>query len=129
MQNRPFTCSPAYISNVAANLINSAQATVTAGVGINAAAGATAAYTQPYVIIKHIHIANNTAGAVTFSLFVGATGGSAAGTELYKDVSIAAKGYFDQYLTLRLDSTQFLTGLASAATSLIFQAEGEVGFS
>lgn len=93
------------------------------------AASATDIYTPAastiYTIIRHIHIANVTAGAVTFTLYVGTTGGSAAGTELFKGVSIAANSYFDYYTTLKMTSADFLSGLASAGSSLVIVVEAE----
>jgi hypothetical protein len=93
------------------------------------AASATNVYTPAastiYTVIRHIHIANKDSSARTFTLYVGATGGSAAGTELFKDVSVAVAGYFDWYGLLRMDSTDFLTGIASAATALVIVVEGE----
>ena len=78
-----------------------------------------------YDVIKHIHIVNKTAGPVTFSLWLGATGANAAGTELFTAVVIAANSYFDWYGALKMASTDFLVGGASAATSLTLTAEGE----
>ena len=78
-----------------------------------------------YDIIKHIHIANKTAGAVTFSLWLGATGANAAGTELFTAVTIAANSTFDWYGNLKMLSTDFLVGGASAATSLTITVMGE----
>lgn len=78
-----------------------------------------------YDVIKHIHIANKTGGAVTFSLWLGATGANAAGTELFTGVSIPANSYFDYYCNMKMSSTDFLVGGASAATSLTLTAEGE----
>jgi hypothetical protein len=93
------------------------------------AAAAADIYTPPaatiYTVIRHIHIANVTGGAVTFTLYVGATGGSSAGTELFKGYSVAANSSFDYYCVLRMTSTDFLSGLASAATSLTITVEGE----
>jgi hypothetical protein len=93
------------------------------------AASATNIYTPPastiYTVIRHIHIANVTGAAVSFNLWVGLSGGSLAGTELFKQHSIPANVEFDYYCVLRLDSTDFLTGLASAATSLVIDVEGE----
>lgn len=95
------------------------------------AAAAADIYTPPaatiFTVIRHIHIANVTAGAVTFTLYVGATGGSAGGTELFKGSSVAANSAFDYYCAKKLLSTEFLTGLASAATSLVITVEGEQG--
>ena len=93
------------------------------------AATATDIYTPPaatiYSVIRHIHVANVTGGAVTFTLYVGATGGSAAGTELFKAYSVPANSSFDFYGALRMASTDFLSGLASAGSSLTIVVEGE----
>jgi hypothetical protein len=77
-------------------------------------------------IVRHIHVANKTGGAVTFRLYVGATGTNAAGTELFYDKSVAANDVYDFYCALRLTSTQFLVGGASASTSLTITVEGEL---
>lgn len=86
-------------------------------------------YTPPastiLTIIRHIHIANATGAAVTFTLYVGGTGGSTGGTELFKAFSVGANSAFDYYGMLLMTSTDFLTGLASAATSLTILVEGE----
>jgi hypothetical protein len=78
-----------------------------------------------YDIIKHIHIVNKTAGAVTFSLWLGLTGANTAGTELFNAHSIAAQSEFDWYGNLKMLSTDFLVGGASANTSLTIVGEGE----
>lgn len=97
---------PAYIANAAANIYTPSAAEI-------------------YTVIKHIHVANKTAGAVTFSLYVGATGGSAGGTELFGTKSVAAFDAFDYYCTQKMLSTDFLSGIASAASSLVIIVEGE----
>ncbi len=99
---------PAYLANAAANI-----------------------YTPPtvntyLVVIRHIHIANVTTSAATFTLYIGATGGSAAGTELFKLVVVPANGYVDYYPITNMASTDFLTGLASAASTLTITVEGEL---
>lgn len=78
-----------------------------------------------YDVIKHIHVTNKTAGAVTFSLWLGATGANTAGTELFNGQSIAANSSFDWYGNLKMVTTDFLVGGASAATSLTITGEGE----
>lgn len=78
-----------------------------------------------YDIIRHIHIVNKTGVAVTFRIFLGATGGNAAGTELFYDKIILAYDTYDYYCALKLTSTTFLVGGASAATSLSITIEGE----
>jgi hypothetical protein len=119
-QNKVFRVGPVALGNAAANILNCAITSLAGPVGYT--------QTQPYIILKHIRIVNKTSGAVTCSLYIGATAGSAAGTEFaYNGTSIPANSYVDWYGQLRLDSADFLTGLASAATSLTFEAEGEIG--
>lgn len=84
--------------------------------------------TQPYLIWRHIRIVNKTAGAVTFTLYLGLTGANTAGTEVIGTaLSVAANSAFDWYGLLRMDAADFLVGGASAATSLTIQGEGEIG--
>lgn len=78
-----------------------------------------------YDNIKHIHVANKTGSAATFSLWIGATGANAAGTELFNAVSVAANGVFDWYGNLKLLSTDFLVGGAGTTLALTLTAEGE----
>ena len=106
------------------------SATLTTNILNAAAAGAGVGYTPTasYIILRHIRIVNKTGGAVTFSLYIGATGGNAAGTEFIGTaLSVAANSAFDWYGMVRLDAADFLVGGASAGTSLTFEAEGEVG--
>lgn len=106
------------------------SATLTTNILNPAAAGAGVGYTPSasYIILRHIRIVNKTGGAVTFSLWLGATGANAAGTEFIGTaLSVAANSAFDWYGMARLDAADFLVGGASAGTSLTFEAEGEVG--
>jgi hypothetical protein len=104
--------------------------TLTTNILNPAAAGAGTGYTPTasYIILTHIRIVNKTAGAANFSLWIGATAGNAAGTEFMGIAkNVAANDYVDWYGRLRLDAADFLVGGASAATTLTFQAEGEIG--
>lgn len=106
--------------------------TMTTNIIAPAAAGAGGVGYTPtatYILVKHIRIVNKTAGAVTFSLWKGATGANAAGSEFMGTaVSIPANSYVDWYGQLRLEGANgFLVGGASANTSLALIAEGEVG--
>lgn len=76
-------------------------------------------------IIRHIHIANKTGSAATFSLYLGATGANAAGTELWVSKTVAANDAFDWYGLLRLASTDFLVGGSNTATALTITISGE----
>lgn len=91
--------------------------------GTNAAAGAGSALI--YDIVKHLHVTNKTAGAVTFTLYLGATGANVAGTEWFFGQSVAADSVYDWYGNVKLLSTDFLVGGASALTSLLITLEGE----
>lgn len=80
-----------------------------------------------YTVIKHIRVANKTGGAATFTLYIGATGGSAAGTEIAFAKGVPANDYVDIFFPgLKMLSTDFLTGLASAATTLTITVMGEL---
>jgi hypothetical protein len=117
MQNTQFTEVVA-ITNAVTNLLN--PATLTGGVN--------APFAKTFMLIKHIRVINKTSGAVTFNMFRGATGGSAAGTEIIgSGLSVAANSYIDWYGLIRLDTGDFLTGSASANTSLVAEFDGEIG--
>ena len=119
--NKAFRFGPIALTNtLTTNILNPTVTSLAGPVGFT--------MTQPYLLIKHIRIVNKTAGAVTFSLWLGITAGNAAGTEVIgQALSIAANSAFDWYGVLRLDVADFLVGGASAATSLSIQGEGEIG--
>lgn len=118
--NKAIRLGPVAVANAVGNLFN--PPTLTGGV--NPPGGST----NSYYVIRHIRIVNKGSGAVTFSGYIGATGGSAAGTEfLGNGLSIPGNSFVDWYGVLRLDTGDFLTGIASAATSLTIEAEGEIG--
>lgn len=78
-----------------------------------------------YDVVRHIHIANKTGAAATFTIYLGATGANAAGTELFLGVSIPANDYFDWYGTLRMISTDFLVGGSNTTTALTIVGMGD----
>jgi hypothetical protein len=121
MQNKPFRFGPVALSNtLTTNILN--PPTLTGGVGAGDAGSNTV------IILTHIRIVNKTAVAVTFSLWLGATGANAAGTEVVgQATSVAANSYFDWYGRMPIRVADFLVGGASAATSLTIQGEGEIG--
>jgi hypothetical protein len=81
-----------------------------------------------YIVLKHIRVVNKTAAAASFSLWLGATGANAAGTEVVGiGQSVAANSSYDWYGLMRLDSTDFLVGGAGTGTALTLTAEGEIG--
>lgn len=99
---------PAYLANAATDIYAPPAATI-------------------YTAIRQIHLANKTGAAVTAALYVGATGGSAGGTEILPTVSIPANSVYDMYFSpaLKLLSTEFLSGLAGAANSITITVIGE----
>jgi hypothetical protein len=117
--NKAFRTGPIALTNtLTTNLVNPPTATG----GVNCGSS------SMYVILRHIRIVNKTAGAVTCSFWLGATGANAAGTEVIgQGLSVPANSYVDWYGLLRLDAADFLVGGASANTSLSFEGEGEIG--
>lgn len=117
--NKTFRFGPVALSNtLTTNILNPPTATG----GVNAGSSSN------YIVLRHIRIVNKTAGAVTCSFWLGATGANAAGTEVIaQGTSVAANSYIDWYGALRLDAADFLVGGASAATSLSIEGEGEIG--
>lgn len=100
---------PAYIANSATNVFTPAASTIIS-------------------VINQIRVSNKTAGAITYTLYVGATGGSAGGTEITGlSESVAGNSHVDQYFSpgLIMKSTDFLTGVASAASSLTIVVMGQ----
>jgi hypothetical protein len=76
-------------------------------------AAAATKYTVPALtktVIRHIHVENTSAGAVTFTMSIGA---DAAGTRLFDAYSIAAGAVFDWYPYMIMDAAEILQALAS----------------
>jgi hypothetical protein len=119
MNNKAFRFGPVAMSaTLTTNILNPP----TAAGGVNAGSS------SQYIILRHIRIVNKTVGAVTFSLWLGATGANAAGTEVVgQGKSVPANDVYDWYGYLRIDAADFLVGGASAGTSLTIQGEGEIG--
>ena len=117
--NKVFRFGPiALTSTLTTNLLNPPTAT----------GGTNAGSSSNYIVLNHIRILNKTAGAVTFTFYIGATGANAAGTEFIGvGRSVAANSAEDWYGKVRLDAADFLVGGASANTSLTIQGEGEIG--
>jgi hypothetical protein len=78
-----------------------------------------------YDVVRHIHVVNKTDNFATFSLWLGATGANAAGTELYSKQTVKPRDVYDAYLTLKMLSTDFLVGGSDTATALSITIEGE----
>jgi hypothetical protein len=117
--NKTFRFGPvALTTTLTTNILNPPTATG----GVNAGSS------SQFIILKHIRIVNKTGSAATFSMWLGATGANAAGTEVIGiGQTVAANSSYDWYGILRLDAADFLVGGAGTATALTIQGEGEIG--
>ena len=117
--NKIFNFGPVALTvTLTTNILNPPTATG----GVNGGASAN------YIVLRHIRILNKTGTAATFSLYKGATGANAAGTETIGiGYSVAANSAFDWYGQMRFDSTDFLVGGAGTTLALVIQGEGEIG--
>lgn len=119
MADKPFRFGPVALTNtMTTNILNGPA---------QAAAGVNVAAQDLYMVLRHIRIVNKTAGAVTCSFWLGATGGNAAGSEVIgQGLSVAANSYVDWYGQMPMFAADFLVGGASANTSLSIQGEGVI---
>jgi hypothetical protein len=113
--------SVALTTALTTNILNPAVTSMGGPVGVTIA--------QPYLLIRHIRVSNKTGSAATFSLWKGATGANAAGTEFMGTAqSVAANSYVDWFGELRLDAADFLVGGAGTTTALTISFDNaEVG--
>lgn len=118
--NKTVRFGPVAILSTVGNILN--PGTLTGGVNMPSGSNL-------YFILKHIRVTNKTTSNHSISAWIGATGASAAGTEAlgWSSTVVPANSYVEWYGLLRLDVADFLTMQADAATSLVFQAEGEIG--
>jgi len=125
MQNKKLNIEPVALTTSAANILNCGITSLTGPTGYT--------QTQPYILLTHIRLTNKTGSAVSVTLYKGATGGSAAGTEFaFAAYSVPANSFVDWYAGAggaRFDSGDYLTGLAGTATAVTLTAEGEIGLS
>lgn len=106
--------------------------TLTTNIVAPAAAGAGAVgytATADRITLTKIRIVNKTGAAATASLWKGATGANAAGTEVIaQGTSVPANSYIEWVGKLVLEGTNgFLVGGSNTATALTFEGEGEIG--
>jgi hypothetical protein len=119
--NKVVRIGPVALSNtLTTNILN--PPAVSGGTGL---AGTN---TSTYLILRHIRIVNKTGSPATFSLFIGATGANAAGTEFMGSAtSVPANSFVDWYGMVRLDTADFLVGGSGTASALTLEGEGEIG--
>lgn len=117
--NKLIRIGPLALTNAAANILN--PGTTTGGVNAGTPQNL-------FLQIKKITVVNKTAAQHTVSLYIGATGASAAGTEFeFNAFPIPGNSYVDRCTNTALDVADFLTGLADANASLTIQLDCEVG--
>lgn len=119
--NKIFRSGPvALTTTLTTNILNANVTSLAGPVGFT--------MTQPYLVLRHIRIVNKTGSSATFSLWLGATGANAAGTEVIGNgYAVGANSAFDWYGLMRMDVADFLVGGSNTATALTFEAEGEIG--
>ena len=128
-QNKIFNSEPAYIATNSlatvqngGNLFNCAVTTLAAqGIGFVAS--------QPYAVMKHIHVQNTlTTVSIFVTLYKGATVSSAGGTQFeWSSVSIPAQSFLDWYGQHRFDSGDYLTGYCNLVNAAVINMDGEIG--
>lgn len=82
-------------------------------------------YTVPALtktIVRHIHVQNPSASAVTFTLSIGA---DAAATRIFDAYSIAANTVFDHYCYYVLDVAEIIQALAGTNNILTLTIDGD----
>ena len=89
-------------------------------------------YTAPtgqYAMVRHIHVCNKDTVTRTFTIWLGATGAEAGGTEITGlDHSLDAGKEADFYWPegLQITTSDFLVGKASSASKLTVLITGEL---
>lgn len=120
MANKKLNIQPLIVSTTVTNLLNCTVTTLTpGGVGFTGA--------QPYVLVKHIRAVNYSSNPLTLTLYKGATGASAAGTQFgFPGVTIAANSWSDFYTENRFDSGDYMTGIGSGV-GIVLNIAAEIG--
>lgn len=122
MQARYFSFGPvALTTTLTTNIVNGAVTSLAGPVGFS--------LSQPLIKINRMRITNKTGVAATFSLWKGATGANAAGTEIGGTATpVAANGYVDIPGPIYLTSADFLVGGAGTTLALTIEGAGELTF-
>ena len=124
LSNTAFRLGPvALTTTLTTNIFN--PGTTTGGVGCTGSPN-----DKLYVILNYIYIVNKTASAATASLWIGATGANAAGTEFYvQGTSVPANSMLNPPFAgrVRFGQADFLVGGAGTTVSLALTANGEIG--
>lgn len=120
MQAKKLNIPPVYLPGAAGNILNCGITSLAGPVGYT--------QTQPFLLVTHIRLLNTDAATPhVCSVYKGATAGSAGGTQIFGNTSVPAGLWVDWYGELRLDSADFLTGIADAASKVVILIDGEQG--
>ena len=90
------------------------------------ATGPTTQYTVPAVslaVLRHLHLSNPSASAVTFTLTIGA---DAAGVRLFGAYSIAAGAVFDHFCYYPVVAAEIITTSAGTNNILVMTLSGDL---
>lgn len=102
------------------NLLNGAFASLSGPAGFTP--------TQPRIVVKEISVTNPSfSNPVTFSVFKGASGGSASGTEVFSGIA-PVDSTIVLPADLVLDAADFLTGKSTSSGSLVVNISASIGF-
>ncbi len=116
--NKHFRFGPVLLTTTVADLLNPPG--TTGGVG--------AATPGTFITLRHIQVVNRTSAPAVYSMYLGATGASASGTEVVgAGKTVLANSTDHWYGALRLDVADFITGIAGTANALVVTGEGEIG--
>lgn len=78
-----------------------------------------------YDVITRVEVTNKTSAAHNFTLYIGATGANAAGTEWFVNQVVPANTTVSYYMNKKLTSTDFVVGGADANTSLVISFDSQ----
>lgn len=113
--------APVFIPSSAGNLLNCNITSETGPVGF--------ALSEPYLIVRHVHVMNIDTIAHVISLYKGATGASVAGTQFaWANFALGAQQYDDWYGEERFNAADFLTGIADLASKVIININADLVF-
>jgi len=94
-----------------------------------ASGGVNAGSSPAFIALRHLRVSNKSGAQATFSLWLGASGANASGTEFVgANIKVEPGAAYDWYgANARIESSQFLVGGASATNALTISGEGEIG--
>lgn len=122
MQAKKLNIPSAYLPVAAGNLLNCNVSSLAGPVGFT--------MTQAFLLVTHIRLDNSDNVPHVCSLYKGATGGSAGGTQFaFAAVSVPANSWVDWYGEARFDAADFLSGIADLGSKVIINIDAEIGLS